>query len=67
MLDSVGNLSQARFVRVNPYLIYSNAMKLNHLLLAALAFVILGLSSCITHIDCPAYSKKEEIKKEVRT
>jgi hypothetical protein len=32
-----------------------------------MACVILGLSSCITHIDCPAYSKKEEIKKEVRT
>jgi hypothetical protein len=34
------------------------------LLLAAVVFV---LSSCATRVDCPAYSKKEDVKKENRS
>ncbi|MEZ5174368.1 MAG: hypothetical protein R2850_12900 [Bacteroidia bacterium] len=42
-------------------------MKTQKGILLLLAAFVFGLSSCVSRIDCPAYSKKEEVKKEVRS
>jgi hypothetical protein len=36
------------------------------LLIFGLAFLTI-MGSCTRHIDCPAYGKKEDVKKEVRS